>query len=1196
MVSSPQSKLISKSLRRLVQVLVFIASMSYYVQAQTILMFVSHEDAYYSEYIVMKEALEASGYSVDVRSANTQDFSIYMLPVGTDIAATANSLSGSTYAQFQSQFGGMFGTAWNETLNATPASLSVNGSILEVADITTYSGLVVVGGTGALDYRLDGVYDSQGAGDRLISSEVVEATAQKLNDLAIEALLAGKTVMAQCHGASLPVFWRVPNTEASGVETLGISLLKDGEATGYPETQTPVTLADFGVTHRATDRVTVSTPNNQLVDNGAGDYKIITTRDWYPQTVAHAARTYINTLETYPSSQQQEQQVSVLVIHGGAVDESNCSVGNRANDVPCNHGSGTDLPADYTDLMTLLETSDVDDSFNFLTTQIDITSVSLPFDKTQVSTSLSYLEGFDVVIFYKHWSTGITDELLQSISDFVDNGGGVIGLHHALYNDLDGAQNKDILISLFGAQSSQSGWSANLTNYALHSTNYGHFISTYQTSYDQAETAPASWSSNSLINEANASHSYLPTISIYDELYNNMAFEAGVTFGRGINEITPLFSNDQNPSGQVHTSAFIKLVDIDLNGQVGRAFFMQVGERQENYASNSEMYRVVRNAAIWVANKKVDQSIDFSPIANKTQGDTDFALPKFASSGLAIIYSSSDTDIAIINGNIVSVLGHGTTTITASQGGNNEYNAASQVVQNLTVEALHIWNGSSWNNATVPTETDNVLIESDYSFSAHGMFASQQLTVMNTTVVTVDAESTLIVNGDLINDGALIVESGSSLITFEANGFSGNAIEIRRNTRYADGSYSLVGSPVEQNANVTASTLGSSIYHYDETQPYSDNNGLDRWISATGELTAGKGYTQAFQQEIVFAGTPNTGTITYTGTYTEDVSDDYEGWNLVSNPYTASIEVSDFLAANNTTGAIYIWDDNGSETGRGTNSDYIVANGSVATNTTPAGGQTRYNGYMGVAQGFFVKLSDNSNTSIVFNEGMRAGNNNADEHFFRKGVETLSYIRINLTADDGLFKQTILAWMSDISDTKVDRKFDADAFSRTADYSIYTLKSDHPLAIQGVTYDKEEIPLGFNAKEAGTYEIEIDQSNFDGASLYLTDNQTGETIDLAQGSYSFNTMAGQITDRFVLSLASSVLSTDNQLAQIYTSNKILHINAIGSQPAQYELFNLSGKQLMTSIISSKTSFDLSDLPNGIYLVSDGVETKKIILR
>ncbi len=60
-----------------------------------------------------------------------------------------------------------------------------------------------------------------------------------------------------------------------------------------------------------------------------------------------------------------------------------------------------------------------------------------------------------------------------------------------------------------------------------------------------------------------------------------MAFEAGTSFGRETNEITPFLSNGRTPAGQARTSAFTRLVDFDDDDQVGRVFYTQVGERTE---------------------------------------------------------------------------------------------------------------------------------------------------------------------------------------------------------------------------------------------------------------------------------------------------------------------------------------------------------------------------------------------------------------------------------------------------------------------------------------------------------------------------------------------------------------------------------------------------------------------------------------
>ncbi|MFM2315890.1 MAG: hypothetical protein RLZZ155_222, partial [Bacteroidota bacterium] len=84
------------------------------------------------------------------------------------------------------------------------------------------------------------------------------------------------------------------------------------------------------------------------------------------------------------------------------------------------------------------------------------------------------------------------------------------------------------------------------------------------------------------------------------------------------------------------------------------------------------------------------QSISFSSLPNRFVGAPAFTLTQNATSGLAITYSSSNTLVATIVGNTVTPVGAGTTTITATQSGNNNYTAAVTLTQDLTVIATPI--------------------------------------------------------------------------------------------------------------------------------------------------------------------------------------------------------------------------------------------------------------------------------------------------------------------------------------------------------------------------------------------------------------------------------------------------------------------------------------------------------------------------
>ncbi|SMD36378.1 Por secretion system C-terminal sorting domain-containing protein [Reichenbachiella faecimaris] len=675
-------------LKGILQICAFIilSFMSFSANADTILMFVSHEQTYYSEYIVMKKALEAAGYTVEVRSASDLNFSTYMSPY-SDISAVANDLSGSSYSEFQNQFLNLFGMEWDESLNSIPTSVSTDGILTNVMNIDQYVGIVVVGGIGSLAYRVDGTYYAQGEEEREVSASMVEQTAEYLNDLAIEALLQGKPVMAQCHGASIPAFWRIPDTSGPGEEALGYSLLKDQNSAGYPESATLGTLQALDVIYRPNDRVTISNAHSALTTSYSATAKIITTRDWYPQTVAHAARTFLNVLETFPLDRTKTSEINALVIHGGALDPENCGPENKDNDVPCNHGGGESLPADYTDLMNVLNANENNDDFNLVNDHLDLSTTEL--DLSNEAEVLTYFADYDVIVFFKHWSTVITDEMQQAIVTFADNGGGVVGLHHALYNDQEGSQNKDVLVTqLFGAESSPSGWAANLTTFNMYATNHGHFISSYLIEYDNVADHPtvASWESDPLSATANTSFSTLPFISMYDELYVNFNYTGDIALGREINEITPLFSNDALPPNasltQTRQTGFTRLVDLDGDGKIGKVAYMAPGERTINVDAASTYGQMIRNAVVWSAPEaeKWEQTIEVASISDKLITDDPFEISASVSSELTLAYEVIYGP-ATNEGNLVTLTGvAGEVEIEISQEGNGDYLAATETI------------------------------------------------------------------------------------------------------------------------------------------------------------------------------------------------------------------------------------------------------------------------------------------------------------------------------------------------------------------------------------------------------------------------------------------------------------------------------------------------------------------------------------
>jgi sugar lactone lactonase YvrE len=182
---------------------------------------------------------------------------------------------------------------------------------------------------------------------------------------------------------------------------------------------------------------------------------------------------------------------------------------------------------------------------------------------------------------------------------------------------------------------------------------------------------------------------------------------------------------------------------------------------------------------------KGNQTITFGPLASKTAGDADFNLTATASSGLAVTYTSSDPTVATVSGNTVTILSSGSTNITASQAGDASYNAATDVVQVLSVKS----------NQTITFGTLASKTFGDSPFDP-GATASSGLSVIYTS----SNISVATVSGSTIT----IVGAGSSDITASqtGNGTYNPAVNVVQ-TLVVD----------KENQTITFGTLASATYH-----------------------------------------------------------------------------------------------------------------------------------------------------------------------------------------------------------------------------------------------------------------------------------------------------------------------------------------------------------------------------------------------
>jgi hypothetical protein len=268
------------------------------------------------------------------------------------------------------------------------------------------------------------------------------------------------------------------------------------------------------------------------------------------------------------------------------------------------------------------------------------------------------------------------------------------------------------------------------------------------------------------------------------------------------------------------------------------------------------------------------QVITFDPLTPVTYGDAPFTLSATGgASGNPITFTSSDFNVATISGNTVTIVGAGTCTVTASQAGNTEYNAAADVSQSLLVN-------KAAQTITFGPLVTRVTTDPPFALSATGGASGNPVTYTssNTSVATIAGNIVTIVGagttmitasqaGDanylpatdvsqnqLINQAGLLpqvitfnplpaVPYGSSTITLTATGGgSGNPITYTSsNTNVATISGNVMTILAPGTTTITASQSGNASYldAVDESQVQLVNPAE---LTITGALAFNKVY------------------------------------------------------------------------------------------------------------------------------------------------------------------------------------------------------------------------------------------------------------------------------------------------------------------------------------------------------------------
>ena len=360
-----------------------------------------------------------------------------------------------------------------------------------------------------------------------------------------------------------------------------------------------------------------------------------------------------------------------------------------------------------------------------------------------------------------------------------------------------------------------------------------------------------------------------------------------------------------------------------------------------------------------------------------------------------------------------------------------------------------------------------------------------------------------------------------------------------------NGGYYLIAPPFNgiNPAEIEGMTAGEyDLYYFDQAP----SDGLE-WVnykSGAFNLQSGKGYLYAHNTDVTltFTGTPYSGEGKVT--LAKNGGQEFEGWNLVGNPYGGSV-------ANIGTRAYYRMKADGTEV--------IEGEGDIQP-----------------MEGIFV-IATADNEELTFNQGASTNTGSKIALNLVRNDRSASLVdRAVVRFDEG---GTLPKFMLDATNTRVYIPQDG------ANYAVANHNSDNNTAVS------------FKAKENGSYTLKVSVENLDLEYLHLIDNLTGTDVDLlATPSYTFDANTTDQADRFRLVYAETTgIDENNNFA--YFNGKTWNVNNEGQ--ATLQVMDITGRTISSQTISGNAELTL-DQPAGVYVLRliNGNDTKvqKVVVR
>ncbi len=387
-------------------------------------------------------------------------------------------------------------------------------------------------------------------------------------------------------------------------------------------------------------------------------------------------------------------------------------------------------------------------------------------------------------------------------------------------------------------------------------------------------------------------------------------------------------------------------------------------------------------------------------------------------------------------------------------------------------------------------------------------------------------------------------------------------------------------------------------YH---TESMTTNGGWTYNLSLGTSMPLGQGWMVWIENSRENVTSTMTGTLQTTDKTVELTatlsSPDTLRWNFIGNPFACAIDRDNGTWGTNTTGAVYVWDN-----------DY---SGGTYLTYTPGSGGSLTEGIIPISQGFFVRANIDEGGSYTIPAASRIHNTTN----FYKAAEKIDrpFVRLALTTQD--YISEVFVGFHENCSWQFDNNYDADKlYGNTSSPQMIIPEDGRELCNNGTPplciEEDRIIPLHVKYFIDGNYTLSIsDLENLPDVNIHLEDLRTGTIHNFTDGQdYQFNANKDDDPERFLLHFKSMAFgindfSADTDNITIYSANQSIYIHSKGpvaEENGVVKVFNILGLLCLEQEIDG---IELISIPvyisNNYFIVKvikpSGVKTEKVYI-